>query len=122
MGREPDYKRILMERRKAVLAEMGMKCDTLAAAGRVAEEDQAALSHDEFITSHLNGLGYTQLRFIDEALDRIETGDYGICLSCDGEIPPKRLNALPWARYCVPCQEAIDCHRQAEEQIAARGV
>ena len=42
----------------------------------------------------------------DEALDRLDSGDYGICLSCEEPIPVKRLRALPWARYCIPCQES----------------
>ena len=71
----------------------------------VAEEDQAQMSHDEFVSLHLNSLDYGQLRLIEEALDRIHSGDYGVCLACEEPIPAKRLQALPWARYCVTCQE-----------------
>jgi DnaK suppressor protein len=73
--------------------------------GRVAEEDQAQVSHDEFVSQHLNSLDYVQLRMVEEALDRLDSGDYGICLSCEQPIPAKRLQALPWARCCVRCQE-----------------
>jgi DnaK suppressor protein len=73
--------------------------------GRVAEDDQAQLSHDEFVSLHLNSLDYAQLRLVQEALDRLESGDYGACLSCEERIPAKRLRALPWARYCIQCQE-----------------
>src|SRR5207249_2422120 len=86
---------------------LGIKFDTLAKMGRVAEEDQAQLSHDEFISLRLNSLDYAQLRLIQEALDRIEAGDYGTCLACEEAIPAKRLQALPWARYCVECQENL---------------
>jgi len=78
------------------MAGLGIKFDTLAKMGRVAEEDQAQLSHDEFISLRLNSLDYVQLKLIEEALDRIEAGDYGICLSCEEPIPAKRLQALPW--------------------------
>jgi DnaK suppressor protein len=44
---------------------------------------------------------------VDEALDRLNAGDYGICLACEEPIPPKRLRAVSWARYCVACQESI---------------
>jgi len=47
-----------------------------------------------------------QLRLINDALDRIAEGDYGICVDCDEEISPKRLSAAPWAKRCVRCQEA----------------
>ena len=62
---------------------------------------------DEAVSLRLNGYEYMQLRQIQEALDRLQLGDYGICLSCEEAIPPKRLQALPWAKYCVKCQEKI---------------
>lgn len=99
------YRRMLIDKRKSVMAGLGMKFDTLAKMGRVAEEDQAQISHDEFVSLRLNSLDYRQLKLVEEALDRIHTGDYGTCLSCEEPIPAKRLNALPWARYCVDCQE-----------------
>ena len=46
-----------------------------------------------------------QLALIDEALLRIEDEEYGICQNCEKEINPKRLAALPWARFCLDCQE-----------------
>ena len=89
------------------MAGLGIKFDTLAKMGRVAEEDQAQLSHDEFISLRLNSLDYVQLRMIEEALDRIEAGDYGVCLGCEEPIPAKRLQAVPWAKYCVTCQQEM---------------
>jgi DnaK suppressor protein len=100
------YEQMLLEKREQVMAGLGIKFDTIAKMGRVAEEDQAQMSHDEFISLHLNSLDYVQLRLIEEALDRIHSGDYGVCLACEEKIPLKRLQALPWARYCVSCQEA----------------
>ena len=46
-----------------------------------------------------------QLTLIDEALMRIDDDEYGSCQNCEKEINPKRLAALPWARYCLDCQE-----------------
>jgi RNA polymerase-binding transcription factor len=99
------YRRQLHEKRADVLATLGMKFDTLASMGRVAEEDQAQLTHDEFVSLRLNSIDYVQLRLVNEALDRLKSGDYGICQSCEEPIPAKRLRALPWARYCISCQE-----------------
>jgi RNA polymerase-binding transcription factor len=101
------YRKVLLEKRQNVMAGLGIKFDTLAKMGRVAEEDQAQLSHDEFISLRLNSLDYVQLKLIEEALDRIQAGDYGICLSCEEPIPAKRLQALPWAKYCVTCQQSL---------------
>jgi DnaK suppressor protein len=51
---------------------------------------------------------FNQLRNVRAALRRIEEGSFGICQECDEEIHPKRLAALPWAPYCIRCQEALD--------------
>jgi len=101
------YRKVLVEKRENVMAGLGIKFDTLAKMGRVAEEDQAQLSHDEFVSLRLNRLDYVQLKLIEEALDRIEAGDYGTCMSCEEPIPAKRLQALPWAKYCVTCQQSL---------------
>jgi DnaK suppressor protein len=101
------YRDKLLEKRLEFLAGLGVKFDTIAKMGRIAEEDQAQLSHDEFVSLHLNSMDYGQLRLVEEALDRIDSGDYGTCLACEEPIPAKRLRALPWARYCIPCQESI---------------
>jgi DnaK suppressor protein len=101
------YEQMLLDKREQVMAGLGIKFDTLAKMGRVAEEDQAQMSHDEFVSLHLNSLDYVQLRLIEEALDRIHSGDYGTCLACEEPIPGKRLHALPWAKYCVSCQEEV---------------
>jgi DnaK suppressor protein len=101
------YEQMLLTKREQVMAGLGMKFDTLAKIGRVAEDDQAQMSHDEFVSLRMNSLDYVQLRLIEQALDRIRSGDYGTCLACEEPIPPKRLHALPWAKYCVPCQEEV---------------
>src|SRR5690349_14428570 len=73
----------LLEKRSSVLQGLGAKFDTRARMGRVAEDDQAQLSHDEFVSLRMNGLDYRQLRMVEEALDRLDSGDYGVCLACD---------------------------------------
>ncbi|HTS26041.1 MAG TPA: TraR/DksA C4-type zinc finger protein [Bryobacteraceae bacterium] len=104
---QEEYRRRLLDKRTEVLSGLGIKFDTLARMGRVAEEDQAQISHDEFVSLHINSLDYAELRLVDEALDRLDSGDYGICLACEQPIPAKRLRALSWARYCVKCQDSV---------------
>jgi DnaK suppressor protein len=48
------------------------------------------------------------LRQVGQSLARIADGSYGICQRCEDEISPKRLQALPWAVYCIGCQEKVD--------------
>ncbi len=46
-----------------------------------------------------------QLVLINEALERLSDDEYGLCQNCEEEIVDKRLNAVPWAKYCLQCQE-----------------
>jgi len=101
------YQRALLARKADVLSNLGVKFDSLAVMGRVAEEDQAQVSHDEYISLSLNSLDFQQLGLVEEALDRIKVGHYGFCQSCGDSIPGKRLKAVPWARYCITCQEQV---------------
>jgi len=63
---------------------------------------------------------------LDDALERMEEGTYGVCLSCGVEIPYARLQAQPAARHCVPCQEEADeqdvsANRPVEENFLFPG-
>ena len=49
-----------------------------------------------------------QLLLIDEALLRIKDEEYGLCQNCQKDVNPKRLVAIPWARYCLSCQELVE--------------
>ncbi len=53
-------------------------------------------------------------RQVQEALARIRDGSYGICLRCEEPIKQRRLEAVPWARYCVHCQEMLEQERSDE--------
>ena len=55
------------------------------------------------------------LRNVRAALHRIDEGICGTCLHCEEDISPKRLNAVPWAPYCIACQEIAD--RNQEEGV-----
>ncbi len=48
------------------------------------------------------------LRNVRTALVRIDDGSFGVCLHCEEDISPKRLNAVPWTPYCIQCQEMAD--------------
>jgi DnaK suppressor protein len=59
---------------------------------------------------------------IDAALKRISDGEFGICLDCEEAIAPKRLAAVPWAGYCLHCQELHDAQEATytvEPKLAA---
>lgn len=56
------------------------------------------------------------LRNVRSALRRIEDGSFGTCLHCEEEISPKRVAAVPWAPYCIQCQEQADRLQAAGEE------
>src|SRR5215467_12592931 len=71
------------------------------------EGDLSQQHHEEWIFLNRNTIDMKLLREVSDALHRIDNGHYGICLECEEPISQKRLDAVPWARYCVTCQEAI---------------
>lgn len=83
--------------------------------GREADEDttqdladKAASSYTkEFLFSHSSNERFI-LQLVDEALIRIDEGCFGICISCKNNIQSKRLEAVPWTRHCISCQEMLE--------------
>src|SRR5712692_2578930 len=69
--------------------------------------DLSQQSHEEWLFLNRNNLEKALLREVEEALVRVKEGAYGICQECDEPISPKRLQALPWAKFCVRCQEML---------------
>ena len=61
---------------------------------------------------------FSHLRNVRAALRRTQEGSFGICQKCDDDIAPKRLAAVPWAQFCIRCQEAVD---RSSKEIQARG-
>jgi DnaK suppressor protein len=76
---------------------------------RSAEEaEQLALSSErEVVVRTLDHNTYL-LREIHSALKRWQDGSYGVCLECEMQINERRLDAVPWARHCLACQERLD--------------
>jgi DnaK suppressor protein len=52
------------------------------------------------------------LREVQSALRRIDVGAFGVCAGCEENINPRRLAAIPWASFCIRCQEAVDREEQ----------
>jgi DnaK suppressor protein len=63
-------------------------------------------------------LRYETLRQVEEALARIDEGTYGKCIDCGRDIEEARLEAVPWARYCLADQEKHDTETHPDEGMA----
>lgn len=66
--------------------------------------DMASDSYDRELSLNIAGEEQEIIYEIDEALKRIEEGKFGLCLACGKKIPQKRLNAVPYAKYCIQCK------------------
>jgi DnaK suppressor protein len=84
----------------------GRTADEDAAAADIA--DRAASSYTkEFLFSQSNN-DRALLQMVENALSRIREGSFGECIACGKEINAKRLEAVPWTRHCIECQEKLE--------------
>lgn len=102
------YRDRLLARREGLFrqvteAEMSSRERDLEATQDPADMAANAYTKELLISMSANDRGL--LALIDEALHRIETGGYGECVNCGEPVPEKRLEAVPWARYCLKCQD-----------------
>ena len=70
--------------------------------------DRAASSYTKEFLFHQSNNDRQLLQMVEGALDRIREGNFGECISCGKEINPKRLEAVPWTRHCIECQEKLE--------------
>jgi DnaK suppressor protein len=105
---EVDRFRALLTERVAELERVARHRDGIAVerSADQLEEIQAA-SQRALAVCNLDR-EFNQLRDARVALRRIEDGSFGTCQECDQDIHPKRLAAVPWATFCIRCQEAVD--------------
>ena len=67
--------------------------------------DKASNSYAKEFLFSLSNSERDMLQLVDEALARISERRFGVCVSCEGEMERKRLEAVPWAKHCISCQE-----------------
>src|ERR1700693_6624327 len=70
--------------------------------------DRAANSYNKEFLFHQSNSERQLLQMVDGALSRIRDGSFGQCISCAKDINPKRLEAVPWTRHCIECQEKAE--------------
>src|SRR4029078_9377771 len=105
---EQTFKDALLKKRTEILGTGGIKplqasMDNNTRQGDMA--DQASGNNEVHIALKLKQTDAKILQAIEEALWRIEKGTYGLCRDCGEPIAPARLNAIPWTRVCITCQE-----------------
>ena len=104
------YRKILEKKAEEVRHSMSAQKAAQVVSRLDIPSDEGDLSqhhHEEWIFLNRNTIDMKLLREIADALHRMDTGQYGVCPECEDPISAKRLDAVPWARYCVTCQERI---------------
>ena len=105
------YKKKLLARREELTKTIARTQEE----GRTADEDPTVDLADKAANSYtkefLFGMTNTDraiLNMIDAALKRIQSDAYGVCANCQEELQQKRLEAVPWAKHCIACQEKME--------------
>ncbi|HEY0078567.1 MAG TPA: TraR/DksA family transcriptional regulator [Pyrinomonadaceae bacterium] len=102
------YRDRLLERREGLFSQVTEA--ELSSRERDAEAtqdpaDMAANAYTKELLISMSANDRRLLELIDEALQRVEKGEYGECVNCGEPVQEKRLDAVPWARYCLRCQD-----------------
>src|SRR4029450_4696266 len=107
---EEKHRQLVDEVGKTVLYGKGPEDDSIKDLG-----DQASSAYNRAFLFELGNGGGRVLKEVQSALQKLEDGGFGDCERCGEAIAEKRLEALPFARYCIDCQRAIE----EEERTAA---
>jgi DnaK suppressor protein len=122
-------RKAILAMRQKLLAEISEKPvpETLIATADIGDlVDQAGDERDRELSLLLTGRDKEKLQAINEALEKIREGSYGVCEECGDKIGAARLKVMPLAKYCVSCQskleKEINLLRKAEEDLQYRGL
>jgi DnaK suppressor protein len=99
------YKDLLEKKRDELLSAAPVRTPAAEPGSKSGDWiDQSSQESDLHVRLALKQTDSKLLRAIEEAIHRIEQGTYGICMECENEIAPARLEAVPWTRVCIDCK------------------
>ena len=107
----------ILEKRQAELAEVLRNREGIAIEKSPDALDEVQRAGERELAIRNLDRESNLLRNVRAALRRIQEGMFGTCLHCEEEISPKRLNAVPWAPYCISCQELADRNRDENNEV-----
>lgn len=105
------FRKSLLKEREEIIGEVKQITESSKEMGQDGIQDigdEAANIYHRQVLLSLTENERTRLQEVDEALDRIESGFYGICEECGEPIGLKRLEVRPVAKYCVPCKTKLE--------------
>ena len=107
-GKKLSYFKDKLLRKQLALIDMVQRTEGYGREKDQNIQDVADMAVESYTKEFMFGLSSGDrhiLQLIREALDRIEDKSYGICVNCENAIQPKRLDAVPWTRLCIQCQD-----------------
>ncbi len=105
------FRKTLLKEREQIVGDVKQIVESSKEMGQDGIQDigdEAANMYNKQVLLSLNENERKRLKEVDESLDRIENGTYGICDECGGPISLKRLEVRPVAKYCVPCLTKLE--------------
>lgn len=105
------FRKILLKQREEIVSGVKQMVESSKEMGQDGIQDigdEAANIYNKQVLLSLNENERLRLLEVDDALDRIENGTYGVCEECGGPISLKRLEVRPVAKYCVPCLTRLE--------------
>ena len=103
MRRRDELRNVVQSSRAQMAGKSGDSADVA---------DRASEGFEDELAAGLIAIEADQLDDIDDAIVRIDSGDYGFCIVCDKPIPRKRLDFLPFAKRCITCEGSHERTRQ----------
>jgi DnaK suppressor protein len=128
-GEQGGIRKTLVDMRAKLLADIEETRipETLTATSEIGDlVDQAGDERDRELSLLLTGREKDKLLAINEALEKVGEGTYGVCEECGEMIGPGRLKVMPLAKFCVSCQSKLEreltMQRRADEELKYRGL
>ena len=102
-----NYKRVLLAK-ASELRQGQISKDHIAIERNAELLDEIQRTSDREIAMASMTIDWHTAMLVSEALKRLANGEFGVCAECDEPIGERRLNAIPWAKFCIRCQEKAD--------------
>jgi DnaK suppressor protein len=105
------FKKKLLERKQKILEKLTeLDTESKEVETDIAQDvvDKAESSYTKEFLLSLSDAERSQLFLIDNALKRLQRGEFGICQMCQKEVGKKRLEVLPWTPFCIDCQQKAE--------------
>lgn len=110
-SRREHFRKLLIDMREELITTLNEKYDEAINLGSDGIQDTADEAYNIYNKNIMLGRVETdalKLNLVEQALQRIENGTYGICIECEDEISTRRLEYVPFARYCIECKSELE--------------